>query len=259
MAAALALLIIPFLLSWRIGIGIGKELSIAVSRMVLQLFFAGIYLHWLFQWDLAWLNLLWFGVMMLVAAITTIQKSSLRLRSVWVPVLVSTVVSTLVVVVFFNAFIARIGDVFAARFLVPIGGMILGNALSGNIVGLTHFYQSLREREGRYFVRLGNGAGQWGAICPEFREALTRAVKPMLASMATIGIVSLPGMMTGQILGGSSPLVATKYQIAIMSSIFTAMSMGTALTLRLSVPFAFDEWGVLKKEIFARKAGGGNR
>lgn len=251
--AAFSLLIIPIALSIWLKLGIVKEIIIAATRMGVQLFFAGIYLSWLFKYNNPWINIGWLLVMMFVAALTTVQKSSLRPSMILLPVCISTVIGTLSVVLFFNAFIIQIDQIFSAKYLVVLGGMILGNTLSGNIVALTHFYQSLKEGQSRYFYWIGNGATLLEAIHPSFREAITRALKPMLASMATIGVVSLPGMMTGQMLGGSSPLVATKYQIAIMTAIFAAMTLGTVLAIFLSIRRAFDEWGVLRKEIFMSK------
>jgi len=250
--AALALLIIPVAVSFWLKLGIVKEILLASGRMGVQLFFAGFYLSWLFNYDSAWVNSGWLLVMMVVAALTTVQKSQLRPGMIFLPVCLSTIAGTLSVVLFFNTFIVRIDHIFEARYLVVLGGMILGNALSGNIVALTYFYQSLKERQSRYLFWIGNGATLFEAILPHFREAVIRSLKPMLARMATIGIVAIPGMMTGQMLGGASPLVATKYQIAIMTAIFATMTIGTVMAILLSVRPAFDDWGILKKEIFRR-------
>ncbi len=250
--AAFSLLIVPIAISIWLQLGIVRETLIAATRMGIQLVFAGIYLSWLFLYDNPLINIGWLLVMMAVAALTTVQKSQLRPGMIFFPVFVSTVIGTLSVVLFFNAFIVQIEQIFSAKYLVVLGGMILGNTLSGNIVALTHFYQSLKEKQSQYFFRIGNGATLLEAVRPNLREAVTRALKPMLASMATIGIVSIPGMMTGQMLGGSSPLVATKYQIAIMTAIFAAMTLGTVLAILLSIRRAFDEWGVLRKEIFSQ-------
>jgi len=250
MIAAFSLLIIPVLFSFWLKLGIVREIVIASIRMGVQLFLAGIYLSWLFKYDNPWINMAWLLVMMFVAALTTVQKSSLRPSVILLPVCISTVIGTLSVVLFVNAFVVQIDQLFSAKYLVVLGGMILGNTLSGNIVALTHFYQSLKQGQARYFHWIGNGATLLEAVRPNFREAVTRSLKPMLASMATIGIVSIPGMMTGQMLGGSSPLVATKYQIAIITAIFAAMTLGTVLAIFLSIRRAFDEWGVLRKEIF---------
>ena len=76
------------------------------------------------------------------------------------------------------------------------------------------------------------------------------AIKPSLASMATMGVVFLPGMMTGQIIGGSSPLVAIEYQIAIMIIIFVSTMLTIGLTVLFTMKQSFDGYGLLKREIF---------
>jgi putative ABC transport system permease protein len=108
----------------------------------------------------------------------------------------------------------------------------------------------MKRNEERYFYRLSQGATIMEAVMPYFRSALISALSPTLASMATIGIVFIPGMMTGQILGGSTPLTAIKYQIAIMIFIFVILSLTITLTIFLTLKNAFTGWGVLKKNLF---------
>ena len=250
LVAGFLLLAVPIAFSVAFRLGLVKETIVAAIRMVLQLAFAGVYLTWLFKWDHPALNFGWLCVMMTVAALTTVQKSQLNLRQILLPVVVSTFVATIGVVLYFNCFIVRLENLMAARYLVVIGGMVLGNSLSGNIVALTQYYESLRDHEGRYLFRLGNGATTFEALRPFICEATTRALKPTLAGMATIGIVSLPGMMTGQMLGGSSPVVAIKYQIAIMVAILATVTLGVGLALWLSSRRAFSQYGILRREIF---------
>ena len=81
------------------------------------------------------------------------------------------------------------------------------------------------------------------------RKSIRSALKPTLANMATIGIVFLPGMMTGQILGGSSPLIAVEYQIAIMIAIYVATVMNVVLGILILMFRSFDEYGMFKKDM----------
>jgi putative ABC transport system permease protein len=138
-----------------------------------------------------------------------------------------------------------------ARYVIPIAGMILGNCLRANIVGIGRFYQEIRSSERAYLHSLAQGASLSEAVRPFVRDAFQAALAPTTATMATIGLVSLPGMMTGVILGGTDPSTAIKYQIAIMLSIFS----GTAMTIFLAVQFtmkrSFDAYGVLLRDIFA--------
>ena len=80
-------------------------------------------------------------------------------------------------------------------------------------------------------------------------QAVKAAINPSIANMATMGLVSLPGMMTGQILGGSEPWVAVKYQIAIMICIFASTTLGILFNLGLSLKIAFNEFDVLKEGV----------
>jgi putative ABC transport system permease protein len=93
------------------------------------------------------------------------------------------------------------------------------------------------------------GGSRLQALKPFFRESFVASVNPILASMATIGIVSLPGMMTGQILGGSIPMVAIKYQIIIMLAIFYTQFFSVFLSLFFSIKLGFDDFDVLRKEL----------
>jgi putative ABC transport system permease protein len=95
------------------------------------------------------------------------------------------------------------------------------------------------------------GASLREAVRPYLRDAIKAAVNPSVATMATMGIVSLPGMMTGQILGGAMPTTAIKYQIGIMICIFTAMVVAALVNILLSLPVAFDDHQRLKEDIFA--------
>jgi putative ABC transport system permease protein len=138
-----------------------------------------------------------------------------------------------------------------ARLVIPIAGMIMGNCMSADVIGVRGFYDTLRSRRKAYRHALAQGARLNEATGPYFREALRAALAPTVARTATIGLVSLPGMMTGQMLGGAEPMTAIMYQIAIMIAIFT----GTAITVFLAVvftrPVAFDAFGRLREDVFS--------
>ena len=123
---------------------------------------------------------------------------------------------------YFNYFVINLQNLFEAKYLVVIGGMLLGNSMRGNIIGTDNFYNSIISNEKRYLYHLAHGASQFEALLPYIRKSLIASFSPTIATMMTVGIVSLPGMMTGQMLGGSSPMLAIKYQIAIMVAIFAS-------------------------------------
>ena len=100
--------------------------------------------------------------------------------------------------------------------------MLLGNSLTGIIISINAFYRGIQDDESAYFQRLSLSASRKEALLPYYKNAIAASLNPTIASLETMGLVALPGMMTGQILGGSSPIVAIKYQIAIILAILIA-------------------------------------
>ncbi len=253
LVAAVALVAVPLGVSWWWRLGLMRDIGIASGRMVLQLALAGIYLQFLFELNSPWLNLTWLLVMINAAAASACRNSDLRWQRMLGPVGGATAVSALLVVLYFNGVIVQIDRLFDARYLVVISGMLLGNTMSGNVVALTHFFETVRGSGAAVFeYRLANGATREEALRPIYREAARRALRPMIASMMTMGIVSLPGMMTGQILAGASPVGAIKYQIAIMFAILAVMALGVVLALRFAAMAGFDGWGRVRRDVFVK-------
>jgi putative ABC transport system permease protein len=105
--------------------------------------------------------------------------------------------------------------------------MILGNTLTGISLGLERFTDTLTRGRDQVELLLSLGGSRWEAALPAIREAARTGMIPILNSMTVVGIVSLPGMMTGQLLAGVSPVQAVKYQIVIMFLIASATALGT--------------------------------
>ncbi|MBN2618907.1 MAG: ABC transporter permease [Spirochaetales bacterium] len=245
------LLIIPILLSNRIlKVKMNRELVISIFRMVVQLVFVGLYLQYIFTLNNWIINLLYLVIMILVASIHSIKSSSLKLHPLLLPIFISVLIPQVVVLLVFNYFIAGIENLFDAKFIIPVGGMLLGNCLSGNIVALNGFYEGIKDDEKRYNLTLTLGASRNQALLPYLRKSITRSINPTIASLATTGLVSLPGMMTGQILAGAEPFTAIKYQIAILTAILVAKYFSVLLSLYISRHKCFNNFHILDKRIF---------
>ena len=149
--------------------------------------------------------------------VITVKRISLSWKVFALPLFIAGLISVIIIDTFFLGFIIKLDYIFDVRYLIPITGMILGNSMNHNIVGLTAFFKGLSEKSDLYYFLLTNTGSSKLALRPFYGEAFKRALNPMIANMSVIGLISLPGMMTGQILGGSSPVVAIKYQIMIMS------------------------------------------
>ena len=242
------LLIAPVVLSLLLRLGILRQLFVSVGRMTAQLFLVSILLIYLFDWDNAWLNVTWVMIMIVFACLSAISNSRLSYQKFFLPVFFAYFIGAGSVLLFFNAVIVNPNNLFTAQLLVVVGGMLLGNSLNSIIIGISRYYESLYKDYKQYLFGLSLGATQWEALRPFIREAMLAALRPFLANMATMGVVFLPGMMTGQILGGASPETAIKYQVAL--AIFAAVAMSVSLSLYFTSRKGFDAYGVMKPGLF---------
>ena len=249
MALLYGLCVLPWILLWLIGLRLSRDIGISLLRMSLQLALVGIYLKTLFTLNNPWLNGLWILVMLIVADITILKRAGLKARYFALATFTAIASSILFSTAYLVILVIQPTHFYDARYIVPFAGMILGNCLQGNVIALERFYSALRKNENEYATFLMLGATRWEAVQPYFREAIKAAINPTIASMGTMGLVSLPGMMTGQILGGSEPWLAVKYQIAIMICIFTSTTIASIINLKLSLNIAFNAFDVLKDEV----------
>ncbi len=237
--ASILLLPISLFSFWRVALV--RSLLAAASRMSFQLILVGFYLQTLFDWHAYWINALWFLVMVSVAAYSISSRVKIRLCYALPVVGGSLLVNLLAIVPLMLVFVVEATPWWHAQYLIPITGMVLGNALSANIVGLSHWSESLVKQRDEYQYYLSMGASE--PDMPFIQRALSAAMAPQLATMATLGIVSLPGMMTGQILAGAEPMNAVMYQIMIMLAIFVTASSSVALSLWLLTRIGKDSFG----------------
>lgn len=248
---SLLLFLVPvFYINARLKLKISSTVVTSVVRMCLQLGFVGLYLEFLFKFNSSLLNIFYLLIMVSIACHSIIKSSRLRLKVFFIPLFSALVVPFFAVLLFFNLAVAKIEMLFDAKYLIPIGGMLLGNSLRSIIICLNGFYSGIRKDEKVYLYSLSLLNSRMAALKPYFLDSFSAALAPILASMATIGLVSLPGMMTGQILGGSSPAVAIKYQIAIMMCIFYTEYFCTILAIVFSLKAGFNRFDVLNPEIF---------
>jgi putative ABC transport system permease protein len=234
------LLLLPLFTLAYYRTGLVKATFIAVVRMTGQLLLVGLYLEFIFKLNNGWVNLLWIVVMVALTSLSIIHRGQLTYRFYAVPVCWALGLSLMGVLAYFFLVVLRFEHYFEARYLLPITGMLLGNCLQSNIIGLNAYYSRLRQEQQLYRYALANGATRQEALYPFMRDALVKAFNPAIASMAVMGLVSLPGMMTGQILGGSQPSVAIKYQIMIMIIILVCSLLSLILTIFLANRYAFD-------------------
>ncbi len=243
-------LLIPIIISIVLKLGTVKTILISVLRMTVQLGAMGLYLDYIFRFNNIWVNFGYILLMILVANFTVNKNAGLKTLRVFFAVMLAITVSALTVIALFIFLSIKPEPFYDARYLIPITGMVVGNCMRANVISLERFYSSIRKNEKEFLTYLLMGASLKEAILPYMREAVKPALAPQLSTIATLGIVSLPGMMTGQIIGGSSPIVAIKYQIGVMIAIFTAITLTTVFNLLLSLKTSFNDYSMLRKDIF---------
>ncbi|HBS88877.1 MAG: ABC transporter permease [Bacteroidetes bacterium GWF2_38_335] len=247
------MLIVPLIIFWYYKTGLILDTLIATVRMSVQLFLVGVYLKYVFEWNNPWINSAWVMIMVIVASLSISDRTKLKHRFFFIPNFIGVFISLLVVDAFLLGYIIQLDNVFDARYYIPITGMILGNSLQNNIISLNTFYKTLKDNLPEYHFALAGGAKKSEALFPYMREALINSFNPTIARMAVIGLIALPGTMTGQIIGGSSPEMAIKYQIMLMIAIFSSSVISVFLSIWVSMKIVFDRYQNLNLGIFREK------
>lgn len=224
---AAGLLLINVVLSVTLRLGLARSLLVAATRMVIQLALVGLVLDWIFRARDPLAILAMATVMAALASIAAVRRTRRRFPGVYWNSLVTITASSFVVTSFTLSVVVRPDPWFDPQYLIPLHGMLLGNALTGISLGLDRFTQYCVDRRSRIEALLALGATRWEAAIDPVRDALRTGLVPTLNSMAIMGIVSLPGMMTGQILAGADPGVAVRYQIMIMFMIASCVALAT--------------------------------
>ncbi|AGH81158.1 hypothetical protein PCNPT3_06080 [Psychromonas sp. CNPT3] len=231
-------LIIPYLINAYFDLQLLRVFNISILRMSAQLFLVGSYLKFLFVLNNAYINIAWLLMMLLVGCSAIVSNTKYTRKKIFWPVLISLCVALFPILSLLLIGILKVEPFYNAQYLIPLAGMLLGNCLSGNIVALQHLFNSFKDKKDQYESALALGANSVQASFAFVQDALRQSLAPILASMATTGLVTLPGMMTGQILSGSDPMLAIKYQLLIMLAIFVMLSLSVALCLSLTVRYS---------------------
>ncbi|MFQ6614393.1 MAG: iron export ABC transporter permease subunit FetB, partial [Fidelibacterota bacterium] len=180
------------------------------------------------------------------------QKASLKIpRYFWIITGVFLVTVTLVLGSILK-FILHVEPWYYPYAMIPIAGMIIGNALNTTSLTVNRFEGELEHREAEIEMLLSLGAPPRAAIHDALRESVKAALLPTVNSMMMVGLVQLPGVMTGQILSGIDPLIAVRYQIMIMYMWVTASTMTNILVLALVYRQFFTPRQQLRRDLLRR-------
>jgi len=241
LAASLVLMVA--LLSANMHLGVGKQLLIAGLRTVLQLVLLGLVLKLIFSYvHLGWISLM-AVFMLLIAGREVMARQKYRLRGWWGFGLgsLSMFVSSFSITVIALNVIIKVEPWYTPQYAIPLLGMMLGNTMSGIALGQDRLNQTAWQQRQVIEGRLMLGWSWSRSIADIRKDSIRTGLMPIINSMAAAGIVSLPGMMTGQILAGTEPMEAVKYQILIMFLIAAGTGFGTLVAVWFGSRRLFDE------------------
>ena len=239
-AAAALLILVNGAISLALKLGLERRLLVAAARTVVQLLLVGLVLQWVFSVSTWYLVLALMLVMALVAGVAAVRRTDRRYPGIWANAIVSVWVSSWVITAAALFGIVDVEPWYAPQYAIPLLGMILGNTLNGISLGLDRLGEELSGRRTEVEGLLALGATRWEAARGPVRGAVRTGMIPIVNSMMVVGIVSLPGMMTGQLLAGVDPVDAVKYQVVIMFLIASGTALGTVGVVLLSYRRLFN-------------------
>lgn len=244
--AATAIVAVAVALSFFQKLGLGWEMIYSISRSFLQLSIIGFVLQFIFtQKNVMWI-LAAYLFMVSVAGYTAGQRAKQVPRSSYVAgasILTGTSLTMFLLV------ILRVFP-FTPRYIIPVAGMVVGNAMTVTGVTMKRLRDDIKIQQNLVEAALALGATPRQATIQQVRRALILALSPVLDNAKTVGLISLPGAMTGLIMGGASPLQAIQLQIVVMNMMIGAATFSSIMSTYLSWPFFFTKAYQLETKVF---------
>lgn len=242
MAAAYIFVIILLFIVRIKGIPREKEILVSTVRMTLQLILTGYILVYLFDNSHPLFTLLVIGIMEVFAVYNIFKRAKANLSQKLKKIIAfSMVCGTVSSLFYFLLAVINISPWYDPRYFIPIAGMLIGNSMTGISLGVSRLADGMQTQKHLIEAALMLGATPKAASRQIVNNAFDSAILPTINSMVGMGIVFLPGMMTGQILSGVSPVTAIEYQIAIMLGIIGSVALTVILFVQLGYKTFFND------------------
>jgi putative ABC transport system permease protein len=218
LAVAASLVVLDALISLGLRLGLHWQIGVAAARMVVQLVLIGFVLRFVFALDRPAVTLLIIVLMVLVAAREVAARPERRFRGLTTQAIgtASVAMATFLTAILALTTAIRPQPWYDPRYAIPLAGIVLGNVLNAASIALDSLLSSVVRERPAIEAQLALGTGYWAAVRPLIRSAVRRGLLPIINQMSAAGLVTLPGIMTGQILAGLDPIEAVKYQILLM-------------------------------------------
>jgi putative ABC transport system permease protein len=251
LALSVILVLITGLIMAVLRLGLLKSLFWGTVRTFVQLTLIGYVLNFIFKFNNLVLIIIIIVIMCGIASKTAVNRTvsvgKFPLLLGFISLFASTfLVGTIVVVLIISP-----EPWYTAKIVIPIFGMILGNSMNGISLALDRLVSEVRARVSEVESLLSFGATPWEAVRDCVKVALRAGMTPTINSLMVVGLVSLPGMMTGQILGGVDPQQAVRYQIVVMLMITTAVAIGCLSLVMMYYKKLFTSDDTLATSLFS--------
>ncbi len=240
---AVALIAVDLLASWKLRLGLVKSITISTVRLLIQLLALGFVLGYLFQYQTFWWVALAVAVMSLAATQIACDRTRKTVHGIAPSVFLSIFVPSVSVALGVVDGVIGATPWWNAQQLIPIMGMVMGNALSSVSVAIERLFADMDSRSQEMYTLVALGATPREAAFPSIKAAVSAGMAPTLATMCAAGIVQIPGMMSGQILAGADPMVAAKYQIVVLLMISAASTAAIVAACYLAYKRRFSSEG----------------
>jgi putative ABC transport system permease protein len=240
LAIGLVFILIAGITSLAHALKLERDLVVGTIRTFVQLFLLGYVLKFIFKLDNAALVLAVFGFMILFAAWEIRSRVKERQVALFWPLFLSMMISYVVVSYMVTAVVVNVEPWWKPQYFIPLAGMVIGNSMNAIAIALERLLGELRKRRLEVEAKLCLGADYKEASNDMFRNAMRAGMIPSINAMMGVGIVFIPGMMTGQILAGANPLQAVRYQIVVMIMLVGSTAIGAFLVVYLVRKLCFS-------------------
>lgn len=241
LALALAMIAIAIALSRWQKLGLGGQLAIAAGRSLLQLLVAGYALAFIFALDSPLAVIIALLGMITIAAIASKNRISQKIQSLF-PLIWGSIFASSALTLSYIVFIIIQPPVwYSPQYLIPLAGMIIGNAMDTATIAGERLVSTINRSSLEIETHLSLGATPPEAVLSYRQEAIRAGLIPLINRMMVMGLVTLPGMLTGQVLAGADPLNATVYQILIVFAIALANFIAVILITQGLIRYFFND------------------
>lgn len=243
-AIVLTVVLVVFSAAYARRFGMGKEISLAGARALVQILILASVILILFKLPIFWS----YVVLIFMAAIaghTTYSRSGKLERGLPASIVSIATASLILLIPFFLLGIFPL----EARYIIPTGSILIGNAMNVSSLAIDRYRGEIRNRRSEIEAYLALGAQPKVAVSACLRQGLLAALIPSIDNMKNLGIVWIPGVMTGMLLGGADPLEAASIQIAIFASIFATGMIASSLLLHYLTGSFFTKAAQLREDL----------